>query len=44
MRTLGAKLVSYNYDFKRLVGDICNSQAYQRSTARNASNMADDRV
>jgi hypothetical protein len=43
MRALGAKLVSYNYDFKRLVRDICSSQAYQRSTARNASNMTDER-
>ncbi len=28
---LGAKLASYNYNFKQLVRDICNSHAYQRS-------------
>ena len=31
---LGEKLVEYKYDFKQLVRDICNSQAYQRSTER----------
>lgn len=41
-RTLGTKLVEYNYDFKQLVRDICNSQAYQRSTQRNASNETDE--
>jgi len=39
---LGAKLVEYNYDFKQLVRDICNSHAYQRSTQRNASNESDE--
>ena len=28
---LGQKLISYNYDFKQLVRDICNSNAYQRT-------------
>ena len=32
-KTLGAKLIEYNYDFKQLVRDICNSQTYQRSSA-----------
>ncbi len=41
--TLGSKLVEYEYDFKRLVRDICNSQAYQRSSQRNESNATDDR-
>jgi hypothetical protein len=41
-RALGNKLVEYNYDFKQLVRDICNSQAYQRSTQRNASNETDE--
>jgi hypothetical protein len=41
--TLGDKLVEYKYDFKQLVRDICNSHAYQRSTERNDSNMADER-
>jgi hypothetical protein len=40
---LGAKLVEYKYDFKSLVRDICNSHAYQRSTARNESNASDER-
>ena len=30
---LGRKLVEYNYDFKRLVRDICLSQTYQRGDA-----------
>jgi hypothetical protein len=42
-KSLGDKLVSYNYDFKQLVRDICNSQAYQRSTVRNETNEADER-
>lgn len=40
---LGRRLVEYKYDFKQLVRDICNSQAYQRTTVRNASNEKDDR-
>jgi len=43
MEALGKKLVEYRYDFKRLVRDICNSQAYQRSTQRNPSNEQDER-
>jgi hypothetical protein len=39
---LGDKLTQYNYDFKQLVRDICNSKTYQRSTQRNASNEADE--
>ena len=42
-KTLGDKLVEYKYDFKALVRDICNSQAYQRTTERNESNMTDER-
>ncbi len=38
---LGKKLVEYNYDFKQLVRDICNSNAYQRSTEVNESNAGD---
>ncbi|HJT30851.1 MAG TPA: DUF1549 domain-containing protein [Pirellulales bacterium] len=41
-QALGDKLTSYNYDFKQLVRDICNSKTYQRSTERNASNEADE--
>ncbi len=40
---LGKKLTEYNYDFKQLVRDICNSQTYQRSTTRNASNQDDEK-
>ena len=32
-QALGDKLTSYNYDFKQLVRDICNSQTYQRASA-----------
>jgi hypothetical protein len=40
---LGAKLVEYKYDLRRLVRDICLSNAYQRSTATNATNAGDRR-
>lgn len=40
---LGKKLIEYNYDFKKMVRDLCNSRAYQRSTVRNASNEKDER-
>jgi hypothetical protein len=39
---LGKKLVEYKYDFKQLVRDICNSQAYQRTSERNESNLTDE--
>jgi hypothetical protein len=38
---LGAKFTSYNYDFKQLVRDICNSHTYQRSSQANESNQDD---
>jgi hypothetical protein len=40
---LGKKLTEYDFDFKRLVRDICNSDAYQRSSERNESNAGDER-
>ena len=40
-QTLGAKLVEYKFDFKRLVHDICTSEAYQRSCETNATNVQD---
>lgn len=40
---LGQKLVEYDFDFRALVRDICNSQAYQRSTASNETNAHDER-
>ena len=41
--TLTKKLIEYQYDFKKMVRDLCNSRAYQRSTVRNASNEKDER-
>ena len=40
---MGKRLREYNFDFRQLVRDICNSQTYQRSSARNASNELDER-
>ncbi|CAN5854028.1 DUF1549 domain-containing protein [soil metagenome] len=40
---LGKKLTEYNYDFKRLVKDICSSMAYQRDTQVNETNGNDKR-
>lgn len=41
--TLGKKLAEYKFDFKQLVRDICNSEAYQRSVTPNESNRTDTR-
>ena len=38
---MAKRFTEYNYDFKRLVRDICNSQTYQRSTHTNESNESD---
>ncbi|MGB7326263.1 MAG: DUF1549 domain-containing protein [Rubripirellula sp.] len=38
---LGKRLVDYKFDFRRLVRDICNSDAYSRSTATNETNAHD---
>jgi hypothetical protein len=40
---LAEKFVSYNYDFKKLVRDICTSRTYQRSTRTNETNLSDNR-
>jgi hypothetical protein len=40
---LATKFTSYNYDFRKLVRDICTSRAYQLSTRRNATNELDER-
>jgi hypothetical protein len=40
---LGAKLTEYNYDFRKLIRDICNSRTYQLSSRPNESNALDDR-
>jgi len=38
---LGKKFIEYNYDFKKLVRDICNSRTYQLSTKTNDTNESD---
>ncbi len=38
---LGKRLIEYKFDFRRLVRDICNSDAYGRSTATNETNAHD---
>jgi Protein of unknown function (DUF1553)/Protein of unknown function (DUF1549) len=40
---LAAKLVEYQYDFRKLVRDICASRTYQLDTRPNDTNAADDR-
>lgn len=41
--TLAARFTEYNYDFKRLVRDICTSRTYQMSTHANETNAGDER-
>jgi hypothetical protein len=43
LAALAEKFVSYDYDFKKLVRDICNSRTYQLSTATNETNLTDTR-
>ena len=38
---LGKRLVSYNFDAKRLMRDICNSRTYQLTPSTNATNKGD---
>ncbi|MBX3422100.1 MAG: DUF1549 domain-containing protein [Pirellulaceae bacterium] len=40
---LGKRLVEYKFDLKQLVRDICNSQAYQRTTQTSPANQHDTR-
>ena len=40
---LAKRFTESNYDFKALVRDICRTEAYQRSTEKNASNATDER-
>lgn len=40
---LAKKFIEYNYDFKRLVRDICTSRIYQLDTKPNESNQLDSR-
>ncbi|QDU58119.1 hypothetical protein Pan181_43450 [Aeoliella mucimassa] len=41
LASLGDHLIDYRYDLRQLVRDICNSNAYQRSTVTNESNETD---
>ncbi len=43
LETLGQKFTEYNYDFKKLVRDICTSRTYQLATTTNETNEKDDR-
>ncbi|MBL8812413.1 MAG: DUF1553 domain-containing protein [Planctomycetaceae bacterium] len=40
---LGRKFTEYNYDFRKLVRDICTSRTYQLSTKTNPTNESDHR-
>ncbi len=40
---LAKRFTEYNYDFKKLVRDICTSRTYQLSTRTNPTNESDDR-
>ena len=42
LEALGQHLADYNYDFKRLIRDICTSRTYQLSSTPNQSNRDDD--
>ncbi|MDP6795896.1 MAG: DUF1549 domain-containing protein [Verrucomicrobiota bacterium] len=43
LNALASRFTEYNYDFKRLVYDICTSRTYQLTTRSNESNAADTR-
>jgi hypothetical protein len=43
LEAMAAKLVSYKYDFKKLVRDICTSRTYQLSSRANDTNGSDER-
>ncbi|HEX8199964.1 MAG TPA: DUF1549 and DUF1553 domain-containing protein, partial [Isosphaeraceae bacterium] len=43
LAALGQRFTDSKYDLKQLVRDICNSRAYQRSTARNDTNALDEK-
>ena len=40
---LGDQLIKYDYDFKQLVRDICNSKTYQRASAAESGNESDEK-
>ncbi|RMG35260.1 MAG: DUF1549 domain-containing protein [Planctomycetota bacterium] len=41
LEELGRRFTAYNYDFKKLVRDICTSRTYQLSTQTNETNASD---
>jgi len=43
LEELGRRFQESNYDFRKLVRDICNSQTYQRTVETNDSNREDER-
>lgn len=43
LEELGRRFTDYNYDFKKLVRDICTSRTYQLATTANETNESDDR-
>jgi len=43
LTSLGQRFTEYNYDFKKLVRDICTSRTYQLNTQTNETNASDDR-
>lgn len=43
LRELGKRFTQYNYDFRKLVRDICTSRTYQLSSRTNSSNESDSR-
>jgi hypothetical protein len=43
LNALGQKFTEYNYDFRKLVRDICTSRTYQLSTKTNETNAGDMR-
>ena len=43
LEALAKNFTQSNYDLRKLVREICNSRAYQRSTQRNESNQSDEK-
>ncbi|MDP7106348.1 MAG: DUF1553 domain-containing protein, partial [Roseibacillus sp.] len=41
LEALATRFVEYNYDFKKLVRDICTSRTYQLSSRTNETNEKD---
>ena len=42
LEELGSRFAGYEFDFKQLVRDICNSRAYQLTTTTNPTNELDE--